>query len=148
MKKIKASISGLYCVFIRAIESYVNMSWKLINPDEFELWHDRFSHLGATIMRRIILNSRGHPLKNTKILLSKDYFYETCSQGKLITRPSMTKVDPESLSFLQRIQGDIYGPIHPASGLFRYFMVSVDASCRWSHVLPVIHVQRRFCTFI
>ena len=30
-EKIKASISGLYCVPIRAIESYANMSWKLIN---------------------------------------------------------------------------------------------------------------------
>ena len=86
------------------------------------------------MMRRIILNSRGHPLKNTKVLLSKDYSCETCSQGKLITRPSMTKVDLESPTFLQRIQGDICGPIHPASGPFRYFMVLVDASCRWSHV--------------
>ena len=46
----------------------------------------------------------------------------------------MTKVDLESLTFLQRIQGDICGPIHPANGSFRYFMVLVDASCRWSHV--------------
>ena len=36
-EKIKTSISGLYCVPIRAIESYASMSWKLINPDEFEL---------------------------------------------------------------------------------------------------------------
>ena len=85
------------------------MSWKLINPDEFGLWHDRLGHPGATMMLRIILNSRGHPL-------SKDYSCETCSQGKLITRPSMTKVDLESPTFLQRIQGDICGPIHPASG--------------------------------
>ena len=86
------------------------------------------------MMRRIILNLRGHLLKNTKVLLSKDYFCETCSQGKLITRPSMTKVDLESLTFLQRIQGDICRPIHSTSGPFKYFMVLVDASCRWSHV--------------
>ena len=78
-------------------------------------------------MRKIILNLRGHPLKNTKVLLSKYYSCETYSQGKLITRPSMTKVDLESPSFLQRIQGDICGPIHPKSGPFRYFMVLVDA---------------------
>ena len=76
-EKIKVSISGLYYVSIRAIESYTNMSWKLINPDEFGLWHDRLSHPGATMMRRIVLNSRGHPLKNTKVLLSKDYSCET-----------------------------------------------------------------------
>ena len=81
------------------------MSWRLVNPDEFRLWHDRLGHPRATMMHKIISNSRGHPLKNTKILLSKDYSCETCSQGKLITRPSMTKVDIESLFFLQRIQG-------------------------------------------
>ena len=35
---------------------------------------------------------------------------------------------------MQRIQGDICGPIHPPCGPFRYFMVLVDASTRWSHV--------------
>ena len=29
---------------------------------------------------------------------------------------------------------DIYGSIHPANELFRYFMVLVDESCRWFHV--------------
>ena len=85
-------------------------------------------------MRRIILNSKGHLLKNTKVLLSKDYSCETCSQGKLITRPSMTKVDLEFPSFLQRIQGDICGPIHPASEPFRCFMILMDTFCKWSHV--------------
>jgi hypothetical protein len=32
------------------------------------------------------------------------------------------------------IQGDICGPIQPISGPFRYFMVLIDASIRWSHV--------------
>ena len=52
----------------------------------------------------------------------------------MIVRPSPCKVDLESPSFLQRIQGDICGPIHPPSGPFRYFMVLIDASARWSHV--------------
>ena len=40
----------------------------------------------------------------------------------------------ESIVFLERIHEDICGPIHPPCGLFRYFMVLVDASTRWSHV--------------
>ena len=40
----------------------------------------------------------------------------------------------EVILFLQRIQGDICGPIHPYCGPFRYFMVLVDASTRWTHV--------------
>ena len=123
------------------------MSWKLINPDEFGLWHDCLDHPSATMMRRIILNSRGHPLKNTKVLLSKDYFCETCSQGKLITRPSITKVELESPYFLQRIQDDICGPIHPVSGPLKYFIVLVDASCRWSHVCLLSTCNIVFCTF-
>ena len=40
----------------------------------------------------------------------------------------------ESPSFLERIQGDICGPISPLSGPFRYFMVLIDASTKRSHV--------------
>ena len=40
----------------------------------------------------------------------------------------------ESPVFLERIHGDICGPIHPPCGPFRYFMVLINASTRWSHV--------------
>ena len=86
------------------------------------------------MMRRIIENSHGHPLMNQKILLSSDYPCTACSQGKLIVKPSHTKVLVESLTFLERIQGDICEPIHPPCGPFCYFMVLIDASSRWSHV--------------
>ena len=66
--------------------------------------------------------------------MSCDYPCTACSQGKLIVRPSHTKVLVESPTFLERIQGDICGPIHPPYGPFRYFMVLIDASSRWSHV--------------
>ena len=46
----------------------------------------------------------------------------------------MTKVITESPTFLQQIQGDIYGSIHPPCRPFRYFMVLIDASIRWSYV--------------
>ncbi|CAL8994471.1 unnamed protein product, partial [Prunus brigantina] len=86
------------------------------------------------MMRRIITNSKGHPLLTKHITVSSDNLCQACSQGKLVIRPSQPKVDVESPSFLQRIQGDICGPIHPPCGPFRYFMVLVDASTRWSHV--------------
>ena len=40
----------------------------------------------------------------------------------------------KSSVFLERIHGDICGPIHPPCGPFRYFMVLIDAPTRWSHV--------------
>jgi hypothetical protein len=57
-----------------------------------------------------------------------------CSQVKLITKPSPSNVVIESLSFLKIIQGDICEPIHPPCRPFRYFMVLIDASSKWSHV--------------
>ena len=65
---------------------------------------------------------------------SHDFSSTACFQGKLIIRPSFTKIAFESLAFLERIHGDICRPIHPPSGHFRYFMVLIDASTRSSHV--------------
>ena len=86
------------------------------------------------MMRKIIENSHGHPLKNQKIFQFKEFSCVACSQGKLIFRPSQAKIGIESPAFLERIHGDICGPIHPSCGPFRYFMILIDASTRWSHV--------------
>jgi hypothetical protein len=136
LEKLSAFSYGLYYTTIRTIESYVVMHQKCSNPKMFMLWHDRLGHPGTIMMRRIIENSHGHPLKNQnqKILLPSDYSCTACSQGKLVIKPSHSKVIIESPSFLQRIQGDICGPIHPPCGSFRYFMVLIDASTRWSYV--------------
>ena len=115
-------------------QRFNNLDQKFHDSKAFMLWHDRLGHPGSTMMRRIIENSHGHVLQNQKLLVSKDYSCVACSQGKLIARPSPTKVVIESPAFLQRIQGDICGPVHPQSGPFRYFMVLIDASTRWSHV--------------
>ena len=98
------------------------------------IWHECLGHPGLSMMRRIINNFLGHPLKIQKILMPNDYNCVACSQGKLIIKPSFTKVEYESPTFLEHIQGDICGPIHPPSGPFRYFIVLIDASTRWYHV--------------
>ena len=46
----------------------------------------------------------------------------------------MTKVRVESPASLERIQGDICGHIHPACRPFKYYIVLIDASTRWSYV--------------
>jgi hypothetical protein len=69
--------------------------------------------------------------QNTKIL---DFVCTSCAMGKLILRSSPLKIHADPLKFLECIQGDICGPIQPLSGPFRYFMVLVDTSVRWSHV--------------
>ncbi|BBG96653.1 Disease resistance protein CC-NBS-LRR class family [Prunus dulcis] len=116
LEKLCELSSGLYYTTIRTIEAHSIMDQESTGSNAFKLWHDRLGHPGSTMMRRIITNSKGHPLLTKHIMLSSDIFCRACSQGKL------------------RIQGDICGPIHPPCGPFRYFMVLVDASTRWSHV--------------
>ncbi|XP_070015973.1 golgin IMH1-like [Nicotiana sylvestris] len=91
---------------------------------------EKLGHPSSNIMRRIIENSNGHTLKNKKILQFKKFSSIACSQGKLVIKPSATKVEIESPIFLERIQGDICGPIHPPCGPFKDFMVLIDASTR------------------
>ena len=86
------------------------------------------------MMWRIIEHSHGYPLKNQKIILPNEYPYASCSQGKLIVMPSFSKVTYESPVFLERIHWDICESIHPSCRPFRYFMVLIDVSTRWSCV--------------
>ena len=80
------------------------------------------------MMHQIIEYSHWHPLKNHKVLLSNEYSCVACSQGKLIVRPSFTKVISKSPIFLERIHDDICGPSHPSCGLLWYFMILIDVS--------------------
>ena len=134
LEKVSIFSFGLYYATMRTIEAIVAVHQKCSNPNIFTVWHDHLGHPGSVMMGRIIKNSYGHPLKNQKILLPSDYPCSAYSQGKLIIIPSPLKIAIESPSFLERIQGDICGPIHPPSGPFKCFMVLIDASTRWSHV--------------
>lgn len=86
------------------------------------------------MVRKIIDNSIGHHLITDKFPKYSDFVCTACATGKLILRPSYLKIRAEPLKFLERIQGDICGPMVPRSRPFRYFMVLIDASTRWSHV--------------
>jgi transposase InsO family protein len=68
--------------------------------------------------------------------------------GKLILQPSPLKIHAEPLKFLQRVQGDICSPIQPLCGAFRYFMVLIGASTRWSHVCLLSTCNHAFAKFI
>ena len=114
LEKLPSLSSGLYYTRINSIESNYVVDQKLLDPKSFILWHDRLGHPGATMMRRIIETSNGHPLKNQKIFSSNEISCAACAQEKLITRPSPVKIDFENPKFLERIQGDICGPISPS----------------------------------
>ena len=85
-------------------------------------------------MRKIISNSIDHTLSDAKFPQSSDFVCTACATGKLILRPSYLKIHALPLKFLERIQGDICGPIQPLSEPFMYFMVLIDVSTRWSHM--------------
>jgi len=106
----------------------------LRNNESYRIWHDRWGHPGLSMIKRITNNSNGHNLKKNDFPNHEDFVCIACAKGKLIALPSILKVRDESASFLERIQGNICGPISPLSGPFRYFMVLIDASTKWSHV--------------
>jgi transposase InsO family protein len=68
--------------------------------------------------------------------------------GKLILRLSPLKIHDEPLRFLERIQGDICGPIRPLCGPFGYFMVLIDASTRWFLVCLLSTSNHAFAKFM
>jgi GAG-pre-integrase domain len=88
LEKMKALSSELYYTNINSIESNMISNQKLHDTKIFTLWHDRLNHPGNIMMRRIIKSANGHPLKDLKILLSKDVSCAACSLEKLIIRPS------------------------------------------------------------
>jgi hypothetical protein len=82
------------------------------------------------MIRKFINNSLGHQVNTSKFPIPSDFVCTACATRELILRPSYLKIKAEPLTFLERIQGDICGPIHPLTRPFKYFMVLIDASTR------------------
>jgi hypothetical protein len=127
LERIPSLPSGLCYTCIKLVS---HVAYKIIfqNVDAFTTWHERLGHPRIGMMRKIIGNSTSHNLNTTKFSKSLDFMCTAYATEKLIVRLSPLKIQVESLKFLERIQGDICGPIQPLSGPFRYFMVSIYAS--------------------
>ncbi|KAJ9561775.1 hypothetical protein OSB04_006935 [Centaurea solstitialis] len=131
LEKLIGQSNGLYLTIIR-------------------LWHDRLGHPGRDMMIRVLKNTHGHPFflmkgkmkqltKSTKLQqltfkaqeattlsqyasLNTPNFCKACSLAKTGSRPSYAKDTKQNIPFLQQCEP------------FKYFMVLVDASTRWTHV--------------
>ena len=95
--------------------------FSMISSTKVGLWHH-----GTTMFQRMLPILTGHEVRPSDANKLGDCV--ACSQGKLIQRPFQWKLPTELPSRLQRLQGDVCGPINPPSGPFRYFLVLVDAS--------------------
>ena len=73
LEKLSIFSSELYYTTMRTIKTNVIVHQKCFDPNIFMLWHNRLGHPGSIMMRRIIENSHGHPLKNQKIVSPNDY---------------------------------------------------------------------------
>jgi len=60
--------SGLYYTSISTIKTNAIMNQNFNKTNNFIIWHDKLGHPRLIMIRRIIENSYGHPLKNQKIL--------------------------------------------------------------------------------
>jgi hypothetical protein len=115
---------------------------------QFLTWHSHLGHPRIGMMWKIIGNCTSHDLKDAKFLKSDHFVCTSCVMGKLILQPSPLKIHAEPLRFLERIQGDICGPSQPLCGSFRYFMVLIDTSTRWSHVCLLSTRNHAFAKFM
>ncbi|KAJ1280008.1 hypothetical protein BS78_04G199400 [Paspalum vaginatum] len=145
-EKAQGTSSGLYYTNIKPPPEFVAMFTIFKNPESFRIWHERLRHPGLRMMRNIINSSAGHGMNTNQT--PRDFLCVSCAKGKLITKPSYLKIKAESPGFLERLQGDIYGPIHLLSRPFRYFMVLIDACTRWSHVCLLSTWNHAFAKFI
>ena len=98
-EKLPTFSSRLYHTTIKPIESYTIMNQKFNVSKIFTLWHNRLGHLGSSMMWQIIEQLHGHLLKNQEILLPNEFSCDPCPQGKLIVRPSFSKIIYESPIF-------------------------------------------------
>lgn len=73
-------------------------------------------------------------MKGQKIPQTNEFSCPAYFLGKLITKSLLTKVETQSPMFLECVHDNIYGPIHPPCGPFRYFIMLIDVSSKWSHV--------------
>lgn len=92
----------------------------VLPPAKTGLWHGRLGHPGTTMFRRMLPVLAGHNLCPSDA--AKLGSCDACAQGKMIKRPSRWKLPSELPQMLQRLQGDVCGPINPSSGPFRYFL--------------------------
>ncbi|WZZ50510.1 hypothetical protein YC2023_050617 [Brassica napus] len=92
LEKLPKLSYGMHHTYISAIESHLVIKE---NSGDFTLWHDRLGHPGTTMMRKIIENSHGHSLKPQEVYQGNKMTCTACSLGKLIIRPSPTKIDKE-----------------------------------------------------
>jgi hypothetical protein len=131
LERIPSLPSRLCYTYIKLVSHVV---YKVIfqNVNAFQIWYDMLGHPGVGMMRKIIGNC------------TSDFICTACATEKLILRPSPPKIHTEPLKFGERIQGDICGLIQPISGSFRYFMVLIDASTRWSHVCLLLTQNHAF----
>ncbi len=100
LEKFPELPSGLHHTYIDAIESHLVIKR---NPEDVTLWHDRLGHPDTTMMRKIIESSHGHSIKTQDIYQSNKMTCDACALGKLIIRPSPTKIDKESPKFLSKL---------------------------------------------
>jgi hypothetical protein len=147
LERIPSTPPELYYIYIKLIP-YI--AYKIIfqNIDTFVTWHSRLGHPGIWKMRKIIGNCTGHDLKDAKFSKSNNFMCTSCAMRKLILRPSLLRIHAELLRFLERIQGDICGPIQPLCCPFRYFMVLIDASTRWSRMCLLSTRNHAFAKFM
>ena len=79
LEQLISSSYGLYQTTIRPLESHAIMNKKFNDPKTFLQWDERLGHSRLSMMRRIVQNSNGYPLKSRNFLKYHDFSCTACS---------------------------------------------------------------------
>ena len=123
--------SGLYEIMIsclpnrrKTMQPSGGSAYSVTIPNKNNLWHRQMGHPGTIMFRRMLPLLTGHEVYTSDA--NKVGVCDACAQRKLILKPSRWKLPSELPPPLQWLQGDICGPITPASWSFRYLLVLVN----------------------
>ncbi len=133
IEKVPSLPSGLYYTYIKPVP-HVASKWFFRMWMHLKLGMNALAIPALEWWEKSWAIQMNNGMSDGKFVKSSDFVCTSCAIGKLILRPSYLRIKVEPLKFLERIQGDICGPIQPLSGPFRYFVVLIDISTRWSHV--------------
>ena len=106
LEKLRCLSNGLYLTTIQKIESNLIIRRAPVDEGIFMLWLDRLGHPGQNTMLRTMNASYGHPLCGNNFVINF---------GKPMPNMLDWKDTSQVVSRLERIQGDICGPIYPTN---------------------------------
>lgn len=137
--------NGLYCLKFFLINSEENAH--VSKEEQYELWHQRFGHLGKDNMFKLIKNDmvQGLDIKNSSISTE---LCQPCLAGKQTRNPFNKNKESRSRRPLELVHSDVWGPSpEPNHDGSRYFVSFIDDFTHFTRTYLISHKSDVFQKF-